>query len=116
MATVRAKRRRAIAQNVSFETLKDGQFTLSTQLTILYYITLVCGSNEVKGALKPFHFISVLRKGQQVDHVKNDLTNLLTRERSLVADLKEALAKEKSRITELGATLEKERVQVMSLK
>ena len=114
MATVRAKRRRAIAQNVSFETIKDGQFTLSTQLTILYY--LVCGSNEVKGALKPFHFISVLLKGQQVDHVKNDLTNLLTRERSLVADLKEALAKEKSRITELGATLEKERVQVMSLK
>ena len=58
----------------------------------------------------------MLVKGQQAEHVHNDLTNSLKRERTLVADLKEALAKEKSRITDLGAALEKERVQAMSLR
>ena len=58
----------------------------------------------------------MLIKGQQAEHVQNDLTNSLKKERTLVADLKEALAKEKSRITDLRAALEKERVQLMSLK
>ena len=58
----------------------------------------------------------MLVKGQHAEHVKNDLTNSLKRERSLVTDLKEALAKEKGRLTDLSAALEKERVQAMSLK
>ena len=55
-------------------------------------------------------------KGQHAEHVQNDLTNSLKKERSLVANLKEALAKEKGRLTDLSAALEKERVQAMSLK
>ena len=63
-----------------------------------------------------FTFILVLIKGQQAEHVQNDLTNSLKRERTMVANLKGALTKEKSRITDLGTALEKERVQGMSLK
>ena len=63
-----------------------------------------------------FILILVVVKGQHAEHVQNDLTNSLKKERSLVANLKEALAKEKGRLTDLSAALEKERVQAMSLK